>query len=245
MDEPVWNHSTFSKNRDRLLAGEGAARFLGAILDQPRVRKLLSREHFSVDGTLIEAWASMKSFCPRQDGGRGGDTGGDGGNSRNASVDFRDERRANATDASRTDPDAMLYKKGRAWRRKLCFVGHGFMENRSGLIVDARLTRVSGHAERLAALEMIERFAEMPRAITLGADRGYGPPTSSRNCIPSMSARMLRRMSAAAARRSTGVPLAIPATRPASASASGSRRRWLYQGHRRPAQDQAARAGSE
>lgn len=168
VDEPVWDHSTFSKNRDRLLAGEIAAKFLTAILDRPRVRRLLSSDHFSVDGTLIEAWASMKSFRLRDDGGSG-----DGGGGRNVPVDFRGEKRSNDTHASRTDPDAMLYKKGPGMEAKLCFIGHGLMENRSGPLVDARLTRVSGHAERLAALEMIEPLAERPRAITLGADRGY------------------------------------------------------------------------
>jgi len=169
VDDPVWDHSTFSKNRDRLLAGEIAAKFLTAILDRPRVRRLLSSDHFSVDGTLIEARASMKSFRPRNDSDR---DGGDGGG-RNGLADFRGEKRSNDTHASTTDPDAMLYKKGPGMEAKLCFIGHGLMENRSGLLVDARLTRVSGHAERLAALEMIEPFADRPSAITLGADRGY------------------------------------------------------------------------
>ena len=181
IDEPVWDHSTFSKNRERLLAGDVAAKFLGAILDQARVRKLLSRDHFSVDGTLVEAWASMKSFRPRDEGS----DDGDGAPGRNAPADFRGEKRSNATHASRTDPDAMLYKKAPGMEARLCFIGHGLMENRSGLIVPstppaaslwtgfARLTRVSGHAERLAALEMIEPFADQPNAITLGADRGY------------------------------------------------------------------------
>ena len=169
VDEPVWDHSTFSKNRDRLLDGDVAARFLSAILAQPRVRRLLSSDHFSVDGTLVEAWASMKSFRPRDEPDR--PDGGDGG--RNPTVDFRTEKRSNATHASTTDPDAMLYRKGSGMEARLCFVGHGLMENRSGLLVDARLTRVSGHAERLAALEMIEPHAGRPRAITLGADRGY------------------------------------------------------------------------
>ncbi len=146
-----------------------AGKFLCAILEQARVSKLLSRDHFSVDGTLVEAWASMKSFRPRDDeDDGGGDAGG-----RNAPADFRGEKCSNATHASRTDPDAMLYKKGPGMEAKLCFIGHGLMENRSGLIVDARLTRVSGHAERLAALEMIEPHADRPGAITLGADRGY------------------------------------------------------------------------
>lgn len=168
VDDPVWDHSTFSKNRDRLLEGDIATKFLAAVLAQPRVKRLLSSEHFSVDGTLIEAWASMKSFKPK---GTSKDDGEGGG--RNASADFRGEKRSNDTHASTTDPDAMLYRKGPGMEAKLCFIGHGLMENRSGLIVDTRLTRVSGHAERLAALDMIEPLADRPRAITLGADRGY------------------------------------------------------------------------
>ena len=169
VDEPVWDHLTFSKNRDRLLDGDVAARFLSAILAQPRGRRLLSSDHFSVDGTLVEAWASMKSFRPRDGPDR--PDGDDGG--RNPTVDFRAEKRSNATHASTTDPDAMLYRKGSGMEARLCFIGHGLMENRSGLLVDARLTRVSGHAERLAALEMIEPHADRPCGITLGADRGY------------------------------------------------------------------------
>ena len=168
-DEPAWDHSTFSKNRDRLLDGDIAARFLSAVLARPRVRRLLSTEHFSVDGTLIDAWASVKSFRPKDDPGPPHD---DGGGSKTSSS-FRGEKRSNATHASTTDPDAMLYRKGPGMEARLCFIGHGLMENRSGLLVDARLTRVSGHAERLAALEMIELHADRPRAITLGADRGY------------------------------------------------------------------------
>jgi transposase len=172
IDDVVWDHSTFSKNRDRLLEGEIAARFLAAVLAQPRVKRLLSSEHFSVDGTLIEAWASMKSFKPKEPP-TSGDGGRDGGSGRNAPADFRGEKRSNQTHRSTTDPDARLYRKGPGMEARLCFIGHGLMENRSGLIVDARLTRVSGHAERLAALDMIEGFADRPRAITLGADKGY------------------------------------------------------------------------
>jgi transposase len=169
MDDPVWDHSTFSKNRDRLLDGEIAAKFLSAVLAQPRVKRLLSSDHFSVDGTLIEAWASMKSFKPKEPPDAGGTRGG----GRNTPTDFRGEKRSNQTHRSTTDPDARLYRKGPGMEAKLCFIGHGLMENRSGLIVDARLTRVSGHAERLAALDMIEGFADRPRAVTLGADKGY------------------------------------------------------------------------
>jgi len=174
MDDLVWDHSTFSKNRDRLLEGEIAARFLRAVLTQPRVKRLLSSEHFSVDGTLIEAWASMKSFKPKEPPDVGGTPNGEKtGGRRNAPADFKGEKRSNETHQSTTDPDARLYRKGSGMEAKLCFIGHGLMENRSGLIVDARLTRVSGHAERLAALDMIEGFADRPRAITLGADKGY------------------------------------------------------------------------
>jgi transposase len=174
MDDPVWDHSTFSKNRDRLLEGEIATKFLTAVLAQPRVKRLLSSEHFSVDGTVIEAWASMKSFRPKEPPDAGGmPEGGKMGGGRNAPADFRGEKRSNETHRSTTDPDARLYRKGPRMEAKLCFIGHGLMENRSGLIVDARLTRVSGHAERLAALDMIEGFADRPRAVTLGADKGY------------------------------------------------------------------------
>jgi len=169
VDDPVWDHSTFSKNRDRLLDGEIAAKFLTAVLAQPRVKRLLSSEHFSVDGTLIEAWASMKSFKAKNPP----DGGGAGAGGRNTPVDFKGEKRTNETHRSTTDPDARLYRKGPGMEAKLCFIGHGLMENRSGLLVDARLTRVSGHAERLAALAMIEVHGDRPRAITLGADKGY------------------------------------------------------------------------
>jgi transposase len=170
VDDAVWDHSTFSKNRDRLLDGEIAAKFLTAVLAQPRVKRLLSSEHFSVDGTLIEAWASMKGFKPKEppEGGGKGTGGG-----RNAAADFKGEKRSNETHRSTTDPDARLYRKGPGMEAKLCFIGHALMEKRSGLIVDTRLTRVSGHAERLAALDMIQDFAERPSAITLGGDKGY------------------------------------------------------------------------
>lgn len=170
IDDPVWDHSTFSKNRDRLLEGKIAAKFLAAVLAQPRVKRLLSSEHFSVDGTLIEAWASIKSFKPQ---GNSADPPSDNGGGRNAEADFHGERRSNQTHASITDPDARLYRKGSGKEAKLCFMGHGLMENRSGLIVEACLTQANGHAEREAALAMIEPRADRPRVITLGADKGY------------------------------------------------------------------------
>ena len=141
MDAPVWDATVYSKNRDRLVAGDVAARFLQAVLRGARVRRLLSDEHFSVDGTLVEAWASMKSFR-RKDGG-----GGDPPAGRNAERDFRGERRSNATHASATDGDARLFRKGDGQSSRLCFMGHLLMENANALIVDAALTRASGTAE--------------------------------------------------------------------------------------------------
>ena len=177
VDDAAWDHSVFSKNRDRLLEGDIAAKFMAAVLGQPRVKQLLSTEHFSVDGTLIEAWASMKSVKPKspssgEDPGNGSVEPPEGGG-RNVEVDFHGQKRSNATHGSTTDPDARLYKKGRGKEAKLCFMGHGLMENRHGLLVDACLTHADGHAERVAALHMIEPYADRPRAITLGADKGY------------------------------------------------------------------------
>jgi transposase len=170
IDDAVWDHSVFSKNRDRLLEGDVAAKFMAAVLMQPNVKQLLSTDHFSVDGTLVEAWASMKSLKPKKAAG-GSEPPASGG--RNEEVDFRGEKRSNQTHASTSDPDAMLYRKGSGMEAKLCYIGHTLMENRNGLLVDARLTRVSGHAERLAALDMIESRADRPEAITLGGDKGF------------------------------------------------------------------------
>lgn len=176
VDEPAWDHSTFSKNRDRLLEGDIAAKFLAAVLAQPRVKRLVSTDHFSVDGTLIEAWASMKSIRAKdgpKEGPKDGPGGPSAGGGRNRQADFHGQRRTNATHASTSDPDARLYKKGQGKEAKLCFMGHGLMENRHGLMVDACLTLADGHAERIAALHMIEPRADRPQAITLGADKGY------------------------------------------------------------------------
>lgn len=169
VDDAAWDHSVFSKNRDRLLEGDIAAKFLAAVLAQPKVKKLLSSDHFSVDGTLIEAWASMKSVKPK--GGSGEPPAQGGG--RNAEADFHGQKRSNDTHASTTDPDARLYRKGKGKETKLCFIGHGLMENHHGLLVDACLTLADGHAERVAALHMIEPRADRPTAITLGADKAY------------------------------------------------------------------------
>ncbi len=174
IDDPVWDASTFSKNRERLLDGDIAARFLSAILARPRVKRLLSSDHFSVDGTLIEAWCSMKSFRAKEEAGADGPPP-DEPIGRNAGVNFRGERRRNETHASTTDPDALLYRKSPGTGAKLCYMGHVLMENRNGLVVDTETTRVSGHAERLAALEMVDGIVDPngSRRITIGADKGY------------------------------------------------------------------------
>jgi transposase len=167
IEDTVWDATTFTKNRDRLLEGEVASQFLIGVLSQDKVRRLLSNEHFSVDGTLLEAWASPKSF-------RAKDGSGDPpGRGRNGERDFRGEARTNDTHVSTTDPDARLYRKGPGKEARLCFIGHALMENRNGLIVGAVATRASGHAERLAALALIEPRGERPRPVTLGADKGY------------------------------------------------------------------------
>src|SRR5882757_2279865 len=168
VDDAVWDHSVFSKNRDRLLEADIAAKFLSAVLANPRVKPLLSDEHFSVDGTLIEAWASMKSFRAKD----GSDEPPAPG--RNGERHFHDEKRSNDTHASTTDPQAKLYKKGKGKEAKLCFMGHALMENRHGLVVQAEATEADGHAEREAALEMIDRQAPGTSIrLTLGADKAY------------------------------------------------------------------------
>jgi len=174
-DDPVWDATVFSKNRDRLLNTEIAQEFLSALLALPRVRRLLSREHFTVDGTLLKAWASMKSFRPK-DGSGNPPAGG-----RNGERDFHGEKRSNETHASTTDPDARLYRKGNGRESVLCYMGHALMENRNGLAVAGTVTHATGTAEREAALQLIERprRRRLQRAIrragrvTLGADKAY------------------------------------------------------------------------
>lgn len=211
IDDPVWVPTVFTKNRDRLLTTEMSRKIMTAILAHRDVAPLLSDEHFSVDGTLIKAWASIKSFQPKapdapaSDRPTDDDQGGpnphgqaprsaeqanpdpapetaaettptpkSASRDRNAEIDFRGEKRSNATHVSTTDPDARLYKKSPGTGAILCFMGHTLMENRSGLIVQAELTHADGHAERRAALDMIHRHAPgSTRQLTLGADKGY------------------------------------------------------------------------
>lgn len=171
MDDRVWDHSTFSKNRERLIEHDVASAFFQKVKGLAEQAGLMSKEHFTVDGTLIEAWASMKSFRPKNDQDQ--DPPMSGG--RNPEVDFKGTQRKNDTHQSTTDPDARLLKKGKGKESKLCFMGHALMENRNGLVVGSRLTLATGTAEREAALEMIEDLPGGHR-ITVGADKGYDVP---------------------------------------------------------------------
>jgi IS5 family transposase len=157
----AFDHSTFSKNQERLLAHDAAGQFFATVVAQARAKGLMSDEHFTADGTLIEAWASLKSFRPKGD-----DDGDSNGWSR-----FRGEKRSNETHESNTDPEAKLARKGNGQAAKLSFSGHALMENRNGLLVDVRLLEANGYAEREAALAMLDDSA--PGAATLGADKGY------------------------------------------------------------------------
>jgi IS5 family transposase len=197
IDDQVWVPTVFTKTRDRLLTTDIARKFLAAILAHKDVAPLLSDEHFSVDGTLVEAWASMKSFQPKS-GADGSETPAAGSaeagqasgeaqaceaaapietplanKGRNAEVNFHGQKRSNETHASVTDPDARLYRKGGGKEAKLCYMGHALMENRNGLVVEACLTKADGHGERHAAHAMIEPRADRPLRITVGADKGY------------------------------------------------------------------------
>ena len=167
MDDAVWDHSTFSANRDRLLNEQISRLFFGRVLLLAEWKELVSDEHFSVDGTLIQAWASMKSFVNKE-----GSTPPPEDQSRNPSVNFKGEKRCNDTHTSTTDPDARLYKKSEGDKSQLCFMGHVLMENRSGLVVDVEVTHATGTAEREAAKTMVKRTVTKPGA-TLGADKAY------------------------------------------------------------------------
>jgi transposase len=166
MDDPVWNATVFTKNRERLLTGEIARGFFERAVAQARERDLLSDEHFTVDGTLVEAWASLKSFKRRDDVSGPPDDPG------NPTVNFHGERRSNDTHASTTDPEARLARKGKAQEAKLFYTGHVLMENRNGLAVAGCVIPASGHAERAAALALLGERQGRAR-VTLGADKGY------------------------------------------------------------------------
>jgi transposase len=167
IDQPAFDATTFSKNRERLLEHEVADEFFEAVVRLAKLRRYVSSEHFSVDGTLLKAWASHKSFKPK-DGPRSEPPAG-----RNAEVQWHGEKRKNDTHASTTDPEARLYRKSNNTAATLCFAGHLLMENRSALIVDAELTIADGYAERATAVEMLSRLPRMARRRTIAADKAY------------------------------------------------------------------------
>ncbi len=192
----MWDVTVFTKNRERSVEGDVAKKFFAAVLDQARAGNLLSDEHFTVDGTFVEAWASHKSFKPKDDAGP--PTGGSGG--KNPEVDFKGSERADDTHASTSDPDARLYKKNAGSASRLGYLGHALTENRNGLVMYAELTLATGTAERVAALAMIERMGGSS-GITLGADKGYDAAAfveelRVRNVTPHIAQNTTRRRSA-------------------------------------------------
>ena len=172
MDEPVWDPTTFTKNRQRLLDGDIAQAFFTRVVAQARERDLLSMEHFTVDATLIEAWAGLKSFRPKDEDPTDQPPPDDPGN---PTVNFHGQRRSNATHHSITDPEARLHRKGHGREAKLYYMGHVLMENRHGLVVRAQATAATGTAERDTAEELLEQVVGQ-RHVTVGADKGFDTP---------------------------------------------------------------------
>ncbi|MGH9463880.1 MAG: IS5 family transposase [Vicinamibacteria bacterium] len=168
MDESLWDVTVFSKNRDRLLQGDIAAAFFKEIVKQAREQELISEEHFSVDGTLLEAWASQKSFQKKDENADPSDD-----DPSNPMVNFRGERRKNDTHRSTTDPDSRLFRKGPGREAKLSYLGHAVAENRNGILVSVQATLAHGRAEREAALELVKPLTKDGTRITLGGDKGY------------------------------------------------------------------------
>ena len=225
MDADVWHPTGFTHNRDRLLEADVARDFLAGLMSLPKVKRLMSSEHFSVDGTLIDAWASMKSFRPK-DGSCDPPQPG-----RNGERDFHGEKRSNETHASTTDPDARLYRKANGRESRLCYMGHALMENRNGLVVDAELTLATGMAEREATLAMLDRRSARSGRITLGADKAYDVQAFCRRpthpqghaAYRHQRQRFQDRQGPQVGHRQTQPPT-IPATPSACAAASASRR---------------------
>ena len=170
IDARAFDPTTFTKNRGRLLEHEVADEFFAAVVTQAKLRRYMSSEHFSVDGTLLQAWASNKSFKPHD---HSDDGDGNGFKSRNAEVDFRGQKRSNKTHSSTTDPEALLFRKSNAAAAELSYMGHLLIENRNGLIVDADLTQATGYAERDCATAMLGRLPGSGRRRTVAGDKGY------------------------------------------------------------------------
>jgi transposase len=175
LDDPVWDATVFSKNRDRLLDAEVAKEFLARVVGQARERGWTSDEHFSVDGTLLEAWASAKSFQPKEKSSAPPDDPG------NPTVDFRGEERSNRTHESKTDPDALLARKGAGKEAKLSYSGNLLVENRNGLIVSSMVWEATGTAERDAAMAMLQQIPGTGR-VTVGGDKGFDTAEFVREC---------------------------------------------------------------
>lgn len=170
MDDGVWDVTVFTKNRERLLEGEIAEAFFEQVMAQARAKELLSDEHFTVDGTLVQAWAGQKSFRAKKKDAKRETLPEDPGN---PTVDFHGEKRSNETHASTTDPEARLHKKSAGSEAKLSYLGHVLAENRNGLVVQTRVTQATGTAEREAAVEMITAQTGGGRRATMGGDKGY------------------------------------------------------------------------
>jgi transposase len=202
-DEGVWDATTFTKNRDRLLEADVAKEFLAVVVEQARVKGLISDEHFTVDGTLVEAWASLKSFRPKAENppARSDDRG-------NPTVNFRGEKRSNETHQSKTDPEALLARKGDGKEAKLSYNGNLLVENRNGLIVGAEVFQANGTAERDAALIMLEQIAGTQQ-VTVGGDKGFDTKNFVKECrhmrvTPHVAQNVARRGGSAIDGRTTG-----------------------------------------
>ena len=187
VEDDAFDHSSFAKNRERLLKHNVSRAFFEAVLGRARRLRLLSSEHFTVDGTLLESWASFKSLQPRPNLGgqrkpKKGSRGRRGGGGRNPEVDFRGQKRSNQTHYSPTDPDALLARKGNGREARLSLAGHVLMENRHGLVVDVEVTKATGTSERGAGLRMLRRSCRTRRRRTLGADKQYDTQDFVKGC---------------------------------------------------------------
>ena len=229
IDAKAFDATTFTKNRERLLDHAIADRFFEAVVRQAQLRRYVSSEHFSVDGTLLEAWASHKSFKPNPTTGE--DTDGTDGTDdddvrpagRNSEVDWRGQKRSNTTHSSTTDPEARLARKSMNTAARLCYSGHLLMENRNALIVDAELTGATGYAERDTAAEMLGRLPKRKRRRTVGADKGYDTAGFVAEVRDLASPRTSPRTTTSGAQQSTVAPPDIQDTTSLNGSGPGSR----------------------
>ena len=224
IDAPSFDASTFSKNRQRLLGHNIADEFFAAVVRQAKLRRYMSSDHFSVDGTLLEAWASHKSFKPKDpDNNPDPDSEGDSPKGRNVEAKWHGQKRSNDTHASTTDPEAMLYRKSNNTAATLCYAGHLLIEHRNGLITDADLTKATGYAEPDCAKTMLARLPKRKRRRQLLGTRTTTPKRSSPTSAPPVSPRTSPRTPRTEGPRSMGAPPDIPATNPANGSANVSR----------------------